>query len=77
MRNIIAKVKARALAVKAAAVSFLSLPVAAFAQIDTTAATDAITDGATAVGVILLALAVAYFGFFGLRMIKTLAKRGG
>ena len=53
---------------------FLSVP--AFAQIDVSAATSAITDGQTAVVAIITALLAAYGAFLGLRMALRAVKRG-
>lgn len=52
------------------------VPVAAFAQLDVTAATTAISDGQTAVIAVLTALVVAYGAFLGLRMVKAAVRRG-
>ena len=48
----------------------------AFAQIDVTAATGAITDGQTATITILIALITAYGAFLGYRMVKAAVRRG-
>lgn len=58
------------------ALALMLAPVAAFAQLDVTSATGAITDGQTAVIVVITALVVAYGAFLGWRMVLARVKRG-